>query len=324
MSTLSSRIRAAKMREGRKPKVQELSIAEIEYDKELQARAEDNLDTVREYAEDILNGHIFPPVIVFFDGKHLWLADGKHRLRAHQKAGLKSIRAYVYEGDKRDAILYSAGANAENGMRRTNADQRNAILKLLDDPEWCVWVDSEIAHACRVHPRTVSKYRRDNPSVLGHNVTLRLDKDGELTDTRRPRSSRNGASDGTAEVRSKVDPETFKRPPVSLTKQEMTAKYVKRIFDHLRESDDTAKLDVPYEFGIVDIATSTALYTFTTITERTHLYTAFGRMEIVRHCLNPEARIVIVAHYPRNVSDVIGRLAEMGVECVTPEQVLEG
>lgn len=54
---------------------------------------------------------------------------------------------------RRDAILFSAGANAAHGMRRTNEDKRRAVLTLLNDPEWAGWSDREIARRCHVgHP----------------------------------------------------------------------------------------------------------------------------------------------------------------------------
>ena len=38
-------------------------------------------------------------------------------------------------------------------MRRTNADKRAAVLLLLNDGEWALWSDSEVARRCGVsHP----------------------------------------------------------------------------------------------------------------------------------------------------------------------------
>ena len=42
------------------------------------------VETVNEYASDMLVGAAFPPVVVFDDGKDLWLADGYHQ---HLHAG---------------------------------------------------------------------------------------------------------------------------------------------------------------------------------------------------------------------------------------------
>jgi hypothetical protein len=53
----------------------------------LQPRAELHRDWIEEYAHDMAAGETFPPVIVFCDGKHHWLANGFHRLYAAEAAG---------------------------------------------------------------------------------------------------------------------------------------------------------------------------------------------------------------------------------------------
>jgi hypothetical protein len=62
--------------------------------------------------------------------------------------GLK--RAARRQFNRRDALLFSVGANAIHGHRRTNEDKRRAVDVLLNDPEWRVWNDSEIARRCGV------------------------------------------------------------------------------------------------------------------------------------------------------------------------------
>ena len=64
------------------------------------------------------------------------------------------------QGDRRDAILHSVGANATHGLRRTNADKRRAVSILLQDELVAVdpatgdpWSDREVALRCVVtHP----------------------------------------------------------------------------------------------------------------------------------------------------------------------------
>ena len=50
-----------------------------------QMRVEMRPETVNDYAADMLDGAVFPPVIVFDDGTDLWLADGFHRVEAARK-----------------------------------------------------------------------------------------------------------------------------------------------------------------------------------------------------------------------------------------------
>jgi hypothetical protein len=76
---------------------------------------------------------IFSPVLVFCDGSDYWLADGFHRLAGRQSLELPAIAVDIRQGARRDAILYSVGANAYHGLRRTNADKRRAVLMLLQD-----------------------------------------------------------------------------------------------------------------------------------------------------------------------------------------------
>lgn len=125
-----------------------------------QSRVQINENTVSEYAEAIQNGAQFPPVTVFFDGTNFWLADGFHRLLAHKRAGKTEILETREVGGLRDAILYSVSANANHGLRRTNADKRKAVEMLISDAEWAQWSDREIAKQCAVSNNFVGDVRR--------------------------------------------------------------------------------------------------------------------------------------------------------------------
>jgi hypothetical protein len=116
---------------------------------------------VSEYAERIVDGDVFPPVTVFHDGTDYWLADGFHRMAAHEEAGRENISADVQQGTRRDAVLYSVGANALHGLPRTNADKRRAVTAILSDAEWSAWSDREIARRCRVGHPFVAKIRSE-------------------------------------------------------------------------------------------------------------------------------------------------------------------
>ena len=120
----------------RPAEVRNLKLTDIRIDGDTQSRAALNEDVVADYASSVRDGTDFPAVIVFFDGSHYWLADGFHRFHGYRKAGADEIAAEVRIGSKRDAILYSVGANAQHGLRRTNDDKRKAALTLLNDTEW--------------------------------------------------------------------------------------------------------------------------------------------------------------------------------------------
>src|SRR4051812_10700182 len=88
-------------------------------------------DVVAEYAERMIEGEQFPPVVVFHDGSDFILSDGFHRVMAAIRNQFKDILADVRKGTKLDALKYALGANRANGLRRTNADKRRCVVLAL-------------------------------------------------------------------------------------------------------------------------------------------------------------------------------------------------
>ena len=136
-----------------------MNLAALVLDPRLQSRVEINEDTVAEYANDIEAGDQFPPVIVFFDSTHFYLADGYHRYYGHKRSGRVSIQCEVINGTIRDAIYYSTAVNAKHGMRRSYADRRKAVMILLEDFEWSLKSNTEIAKHVGVSVSFVSNLR---------------------------------------------------------------------------------------------------------------------------------------------------------------------
>jgi len=136
-----------------------LLLEQIKIDGGTQSRVELNESVVADYADVIRRGDSLPPVVVFFDGSTHWLADGFHRFHAHRMARAEEIEADVRTGARRDAVLFSVGANARHGLRRSNEDKRRAVQTLLDDAEWSQWSDRQIAEACGVSPPFVAAVR---------------------------------------------------------------------------------------------------------------------------------------------------------------------
>ncbi len=136
-----------------------LSISQIRTDGGTQSRAEIHQITVVEYATAIKEGHLFPPIVVFYDGNYYWLVDGFHRLSAHLLAGYQDLEVEVKQGTLREAILYAVGANAEHGLRRSPADKYHAVSLLLADEEWSSWSDRMIAKQTFTSPPFVAKVR---------------------------------------------------------------------------------------------------------------------------------------------------------------------
>lgn len=143
-----------------------LALALIQIDGGTQSRANVNDQVVNEYAEAIQAGATFPPIVVFYDGKKHWLADGFHRFHAYRKIGREKVAADVRQGTRRDAILHSVGANETHGLRRTNDDKRRAVLTLLGDAEWSAKPERWIAATAHVSHTFVQKVRAAHLATL--------------------------------------------------------------------------------------------------------------------------------------------------------------
>jgi hypothetical protein len=157
-----------------KPVVQ-VAIGSIRIDGGTQMRAQLDDATVFEYTQAMVAADgwgTFPPVVAYYDGTDYWLGDGFHRVAAFRDAFTDTARKIpvdVRAGTRRDAILHAAGANANHGLRRTNADKRRAVETLLRDDEWQKLPLREIARICVVSEGFVHKVSHE-PSVHGEQM----------------------------------------------------------------------------------------------------------------------------------------------------------
>lgn len=142
-----------------------IPLSQIRRDGGTQTRALLNYQTTQEYIGAMLEGAIFPPIVVFYDGTDYWLADGFHRVEAARQAGITELAATVATGTQRDAVLHAAGANSTHGLQRTIADKRRAVELLLRDSEWGQWSDREIAKRCHVSHTFVASMRPHSGNV---------------------------------------------------------------------------------------------------------------------------------------------------------------
>src|SRR6266446_2067973 len=115
------------------------------------------------YTEDGLNA--LPPVAVFFDGDAYWVADGFHRVAAAHVLASEGqsvpMPVVLYRGSQRDAMVFAAGANAQHGKPLTGVEKRQAISRLLRDPETTQWSARRIARYVGVSDHTVTSVRDD-------------------------------------------------------------------------------------------------------------------------------------------------------------------
>lgn len=142
-----------------------LPLGRIRTDGGTQMRVNIDTDTMLEYRDAWKSGATFDPIDVFYDGATYWLADGFHRFYGAREAKKKDIIVRVHNGSVREAILFACGANLGHGLKRTNADKRQAVLVLLEDDEWSTWSDRQIAERCGVSNQFVSNMRAEVSTV---------------------------------------------------------------------------------------------------------------------------------------------------------------
>ena len=136
-----------------------LSINLIRTDGGTQPRSTLDHVVIQEYANAMIEGGVFPPVVAFYDEKVYWLADGFHRVAGAREAGLPTIEAEVRQGTQHDAQWFSYSVNQRHGLRRTNADKQRAAKAALQHPKAVNLSDGQIAEHCGVSRAMVQNYR---------------------------------------------------------------------------------------------------------------------------------------------------------------------
>lgn len=127
-----------------------LKLDQIIIDAGTQSRPEINQTIVTEYTDLVMNKVVFPPITVFTDGIKYYLADGFHRYHAHKRALVNEIEVEVKTGTIRDALQYAFGANDKHGFRPTNKCKRHMVMLALQDLEWSLLSNRELAKVCNV------------------------------------------------------------------------------------------------------------------------------------------------------------------------------
>jgi hypothetical protein len=156
-----------------------------------QVRETMNAATVQDYADALAEGVEFPAVTVFFDGEAHWLADGFHRVLAHERAGLVDVLAEVRTGSKEDALIFAAGANRNHGLPMGAGDRRRAVEVLLKTEKWAGKSAREIAAHVGCSPSTVTKIRDEMASTvqIGQLPDRTVGKDGKSRPAKQAKSA---------------------------------------------------------------------------------------------------------------------------------------
>jgi hypothetical protein len=120
---------------------------------------------VHEYQDAYQSGAKLPPVVLFEDGKTLWVGDGFHRIEAAMGLGLEKIAAEIHTGGRVDALRYALGANANHGLRRTTGDLNQAVVMAWESREELGLGKNPsarlIAELVKVSPTTAMKHLRN-------------------------------------------------------------------------------------------------------------------------------------------------------------------
>jgi hypothetical protein len=139
--------------------VKKLNILTIRTDGGTQPRLELDQDVVKDFAEKMRDGAVFPPVVVFNDGSENWLADGFTRFFATKSNGGTTIEAEVRQGTLREAKMYARKANNKHGRPLTSNDIRHNLFDMFEDEEYSLWSNNKIAKELDLSSMTVGRAR---------------------------------------------------------------------------------------------------------------------------------------------------------------------
>jgi len=138
-----------------------MKLSEIKIEPELMMRVGINQEIVNEYAQAMLNGDKFPPVVIINDGDHNYLVDGHKRYYAIEKNGGTIIDADVRMGTYDDAFDYAfTSANQGNGERYSPKDKRHALKLALEKERYNNQSDRKLAETLKVSHPFVAKVRK--------------------------------------------------------------------------------------------------------------------------------------------------------------------
>jgi ParB-like chromosome segregation protein Spo0J len=180
--------------------MKKINILNIRTDGGTQPRLKLSQDLVKEYAEVMREGVVFPPVEVFHDGSEYWLVDGFHRYFAIKSNAVTTIEAIVHTGTLREAQFYAWKANNKHGNRLKAEDIRAIIRIMLNDEEYSKWSNNHIAKELNVSSMTVGRVRvamqEESKKPAQTSVTY-VDKHGNTTTMKTDNTKKKKASTPT-------------------------------------------------------------------------------------------------------------------------------
>lgn len=224
-----------------------VSIDLITIDHDIQSRAATNRETVVEYAEAWKNEAEFPPVELFCDGVDYYVGDGIHRILSAQSAGRSSVTANVHKGGKHEASIFACGANKSHGLKRTNADKRKCVERVLTlEPEWA---DNRIAAHIGVGDDMVKAARKqlsENESCkVNVNPPTRVGSDGKRRAAPKPAAKKTPKPEPVAAPPAPEKPVKNGKPTISTADRKDAHKFLGSLIRTLDRMGLYAELKAP-------------------------------------------------------------------------------
>jgi len=143
-----------------------ININTINIAKSYQSREEIDQEMVDEFAESMLHGDKFPPVLIYVVNGEKLVADGFHRFFAHKKNNKTSIEVDERVSDMDSYILKCTSANNNHGKRPTTKDKIKSLERILLLDEVSLWQDKDIARHIGVSVSFVYKHREKKPEAI--------------------------------------------------------------------------------------------------------------------------------------------------------------
>lgn len=141
-----------------------INMSVVRVDGDTQVRVKIDESVVTEYSQMMIDGVLFDPIVVFNDGRYLWLADGFHRFLAAEKLKLTQIEATVKMGGVEDAKLYAFAANSHRGESLTHQDIKKIVLMMETHPVCKKWTVKQVAKHIGKSEATIYRAKRHTRS----------------------------------------------------------------------------------------------------------------------------------------------------------------
>ena len=168
----------------------------IDLSKETKTRQKLSDDAIARYCEAYKARVEMPPPVLFTeDDKKYYIGDGRPRIEAQKRNGLKRGLCDVRPGNMWDALAFAWKSNLDSALPRTVADRGLAVDRMLRDPVRRSWTNAEIARHCGVSDVTVGSHRTKLTKAGEIEPSpVRIDKGARQLDTTNIGAKKRGAS----------------------------------------------------------------------------------------------------------------------------------